>query len=52
MPLLPRAAVTAWAREQGCGRVYWMTHESNTTARTLYDKVGVNRGFIQYRIEL
>lgn len=46
------AAVTDWAREQGCGRVYWMTHEFNTTARTLYDKVGVNRGFIQYRIEL
>ena len=27
------AAVTDWAREQGCSRVYWSTHESNATAR-------------------
>lgn len=46
------AAVVAWAREQGCARVYWMTHESNATARRLYDQVAVNRGFIRYQIEL
>ncbi|MEV0237022.1 GNAT family N-acetyltransferase [Nonomuraea sp. NPDC050786] len=45
-------AVTDWARERGCLRVYWNTHESNTTARNLYDKVAENRGFIRYQIEL
>jgi hypothetical protein len=29
-----------------------MTHETNATARRLYDKVGENRGFIRYQIEL
>lgn len=46
------AAVADWARERACCRVYWMTHESNATARRLYDKVGENRGFIRYQIEL
>lgn len=46
------AAVTDWAREQGCGRVYWQTHESNATARRLYDRVAVNRGFIVYELRL
>jgi GNAT superfamily N-acetyltransferase len=46
------AAVAAWARARGCCRVYWMTHESNATARRLYDKVGENRGFIRYQVEL
>jgi hypothetical protein len=32
--------------------VYWNTHESNSTARRLYDKVAENRGFIRYQIEL
>lgn len=42
-------AVYARADELGCGRVYWLTHETNTTARALYDRVAQNRGFIQYR---
>jgi GNAT superfamily N-acetyltransferase len=46
------AAVADWARAKGCGRLYWMTHESNATARALYDKVAVNRGFIRYDIAL
>ncbi|AEW92887.1 MULTISPECIES: GNAT family N-acetyltransferase [Streptomycetaceae] len=46
------AAVTEWARERGCSRVYWMTHESNATARRLYDAVADNRGFIRYQIDL
>jgi GNAT superfamily N-acetyltransferase len=46
------AAVTDWARERGCSRVYWNTHESNATARRLYDQVAVNRGFIRYEIAL
>lgn len=46
------AAVTDWAREHGCDRVYWNTHETNTTARILYDKVASYRGFIRYQIDL
>ena len=46
------AAVADWAQSRGCCRVYWLTHESNKTARYLYDKVGENRGFIRYQIEL
>ncbi|MEZ5960248.1 MAG: GNAT family N-acetyltransferase [Hyphomonadaceae bacterium] len=42
-------AVYALADERGCSRVYWLTHETNTTARALYDKVAHNRGFIQYQ---
>ena len=42
-------AVYALADQRGAGRVYWLTHESNTTARALYDQVAQNRGFIQYR---
>ncbi|WP_188194409.1 GNAT family N-acetyltransferase [Nonomuraea sp. SYSU D8015] len=45
-------AVAGWARERGCSRVYWNTHESNSTARRLYDAVAENRGFIRYQIEL
>ena len=32
----------------GGDRVYWLTHESNATARKLYDRVAKNMGFIQY----
>jgi GNAT superfamily N-acetyltransferase len=46
------AAVADWARARACCRVYWMTHESNATARRLYDKVAQNRGFIRYQMEL
>jgi GNAT superfamily N-acetyltransferase len=46
------AAVADWARARPCCRLYWMTHESNATARRLYDKVAQNRGFIRYQIEL
>jgi GNAT superfamily N-acetyltransferase len=42
-------AVYALADERGAERVYWLTHETNTTARVLYDKVARNRGFIQYQ---
>jgi GNAT superfamily N-acetyltransferase len=45
-------AVSDWARSRDCCRVYWNTHESNSTARHLYDKVAENRGFIRYQIEL
>lgn len=45
-------AVADWARQRNCSRLYWQTHESNATARLLYDKVAVNRSFIRYDIDL
>ena len=42
-------AVYALAREQGASRVHWLTHETNTTARALYDTLADKPGFIQYR---
>lgn len=43
------AAVEAAAREHGASRVYWLTHETNTDAMQLYDKVAQRSGFVQYR---
>jgi len=40
------AAVRDWAREQGCGSVYWQTRETNTTARRLYDRLARYEGFV------
>lgn len=45
-------AIAAWARERGCMRLYWSTHESNATARRVYDRVATNRGFIRYELDL
>ena len=45
-------AIADWAREQGCLRLYWSTHESNATARRVYDRVAQNRGFIRYERDL
>jgi GNAT superfamily N-acetyltransferase len=42
-------AVYALADRFKCERTYWLTHESNETARKLYDQVAKNYGFIQYR---
>jgi GNAT superfamily N-acetyltransferase len=42
-------AVYERARLAGCSRVYWLTHETNATARRLYDQVADNTGFIVYR---
>ncbi len=46
------AAVVDWARARGCSRVYWTTHETNSTARRLYDRLAANRGFIRYELDL
>jgi GNAT superfamily N-acetyltransferase len=46
------SAVTEWARNRDCSRVYWSTQETNLTARRLYDQVAQNRGFILYQIAL
>ena len=45
-------AVRDWSAAQGCGRLYWHTHQTNATARALYDRVAVNHGFIMYSVEL
>ncbi|SOD74797.1 acetyltransferase (GNAT) family protein [Jatrophihabitans sp. GAS493] len=45
-------AVTEWARARQCSRVYWLTRETNSTARRLYDQVADNSGFIVYEIPL
>lgn len=37
------------AKQAGSSRVYWLTHETNTTAIELYDKVAEKSGFIVYR---
>ena len=37
------------AKLAGSPRVYWQTHETNLTARRLYDKVAEQSGFIVYR---
>ncbi len=37
------------AQAAGASRVYWLTHESNTTAMKLYDRIADKPGFIQYR---
>jgi GNAT superfamily N-acetyltransferase len=43
------AHVEAVARAAGCSRVHWLTHETNTDAMILYDKVAQRSGFVQYR---
>ncbi|WP_230532766.1 GNAT family N-acetyltransferase [Microvirga roseola] len=42
-------AVYERAQAHGASRVYWLTHETNTAAQALYDKVASRSGFIQYR---
>ncbi len=37
------------AADAGSRRVYWLTHETNTTAMKLYDKVAEKSGFVVYR---
>ena len=45
-------AVAASAREHGATRLYWLTHESNATARALYDRVASSSGFVEYEYSL
>jgi GNAT superfamily N-acetyltransferase len=43
------SAVYEQARLAGASRVYWQTHESNSTAMKLYDQVAERSGFVVYR---
>jgi GNAT superfamily N-acetyltransferase len=45
-------AVYERARDAGSARIYWQTHETNATARALYDRVAERSGFIVYRKQL
>ncbi len=42
-------AVYTKARERNCARVHWLTHETNTDAMQLYDRIAEKSGFVQYR---
>ncbi|WP_428408855.1 N-acetyltransferase family protein [Hyphococcus sp.] len=42
-------AVYERAKSAGSNRVYWLTHETNSMARMLYDNVATRSGFIQYQ---
>jgi GNAT superfamily N-acetyltransferase len=50
-----RALITAvyeQAQRIGSSRVYWQTHETNTVARRLYEKLANRNGFIVYHQRL
>lgn len=42
-------AVYRAADERGCTRTYWMTQETNDSARALYDRVAEKSQFIRYQ---
>ncbi|MGB4137237.1 MAG: GNAT family N-acetyltransferase [Microbacterium sp.] len=46
------AHVRRWAEANGSAKVYWLTAETNGTARALYDRVATRSGMIQYQIPL
>ncbi len=46
------AHVRREAEAAGASRLYWLTHETNTDAMKLYDKVAERSGFVQYRVVL
>ena len=33
----------------GCAQVYWLTHQTNSDAMLLYDRIAVRSGFVHYR---
>lgn len=41
--------VYAQARLADCARVYWLTHETNSKAMLLYERVAERSGFVQFR---
>ncbi len=42
-------AVFERAKAAGSDRIYWQTHETNTHAMQLYDKIAEKSGFLVYR---
>lgn len=45
-------AVYERAKRAGSTRVYWHTHETNMTARRVYDAIAQNSGFLVYTNDL
>lgn len=45
-------AVANAARDRSATRYYWLTQDTNRTARLLYDNIGHYRGFIRYDYSL
>jgi GNAT superfamily N-acetyltransferase len=45
-------AVEAAAREANASRLYWLTHQTNTQAQELYNKLAERTGFLHYRKKL
>lgn len=43
--------VRVWAVQNESAKVYWLTAESNATARALYDRVASRSGMIHYQIK-
>ncbi len=41
-------AVASAAVKAGAHKTYWLTHETNTVARQLYDRLGKHPGFVYY----
>ncbi|MBU6393512.1 MAG: GNAT family N-acetyltransferase [Sphingomonadales bacterium] len=46
------AHVRTEAEAARASRLSWLTHETNTDAMKLYDKVATRSGFVQYRVVL
>lgn len=44
--------VRTWAEDHGSAKVYWLTAESNATARALYDRVASRSGMTHYQIAI
>jgi GNAT superfamily N-acetyltransferase len=44
--------VRRWAEQNGSAKVYWLTAETNSVARSLYDQVATRTEFIQYELML
>jgi len=44
--------VVRWAEANDASKVYWLTAETNQTARGLYDRVASRSGMIQYQVQL
>jgi GNAT superfamily N-acetyltransferase len=43
--------VGRWAERHGSAKVYWLTAETNSVARRLYDQVATRTEFIQYELQ-
>ncbi|HUS23145.1 MAG TPA: GNAT family N-acetyltransferase [Aeromicrobium sp.] len=44
--------VQRWAEQNGSTKVYWLTAETNSVARGLYDQVATRTEFVQYELTL